>query len=145
MVTDVERTFHVDAPVEDVWELIADPEVRAKAISVVDSYDVNGDELVWHLELPIPALRRTIAVRTRDVERDEPRFVQFVGRSKVMDVRGEHELTATNGGCSVRNQFVVEGKFPGVERFFKSNIDGEIDNLLVYVSESLGLDVDRST
>lgn len=143
MVTEVERTFRVDAPVEDVWELIADPEVRARAISIVDSYEMDGDELVWHLKLPIPGIRRTISVRTRDVERDDPRFVQFVGRSKVMDVRGEHELSPSNGGSTVRNRFVVEGKLPGIERFFERNIDDEMDNLLEYVSRSLGLDVDR--
>ena len=143
MVTDVERTFEVDATVEEVWALIADPEARAEAISIVDSYEVDGDELVWQLRLPIPGLGRTVAVRTRDVERDDPEFVRFVGRSKVMDVRGEHELSPTDDGCAVRNRFVVDGRFPGVERFFKRNIDEEIDNLFLYISDSLGLDIHR--
>ena len=78
-----------------------------------------------------------------DVERDDPEFVRFVGRSKVMDVRGEHELTPTDDGCAVRNRFVVDGRFPGVERFFKRNIDEEIDNLFLYISDSLGLDIHR--
>ncbi len=135
MTTDVERSFEVDATVEEVWALLSDPALRAQGIRVVDRFETDGDVTVWRLKLPIRALPGTIAVRTRDVERDPPRYVRFEGTSRVMDVSGEHELTPTERGCRVRNRFVVDGKFPGVETFFSANIDDEIDHLFAFVND----------
>ena len=132
MTVEVERAFDIDGPIETVWELLSNDETRAETISVVDSYDLrkHADDVrvVWHLNLPIPLVSSTIEVRTREVERDPPHYVKFVGQSKVMTVTGEHELTETEEGCHVVNRFVVDGKVPGVETFFERNIDAEIDN-----------------
>ena len=129
MTARVERTFEVEGPVEAVWEFIADPGNRAEAISVVDRWEVDGDETVWHLRLPIPLVDRTVAVRTLDVAREPPERVEFVGRSAVMSVTGEHRLEATEGGTRVTNVFAVDGRLPGVEGFFRRNLDGELENL----------------
>ncbi|WIV67259.1 SRPBCC family protein [Natrialbaceae archaeon AArc-T1-2] len=132
MTVRVERTFELSIAPDRVWEFIAVPENRARAISVVADYDVDsrtGTHITWHVELPIPLVRRTITVETEDVTRDPPTFVKFVGRSKVMDVTGEHEIESTNGGSRLVNSFVVDGKVPGVEKFFKRNLDGELENL----------------
>ncbi len=142
MTTTVERTYRVDAPPEAVWRLIADPANRARAISVVDRFEQDGEETIWHLRLPIRAIPGTIAVRTRDVERDPPRFVRFVGTSKIMSVEGEHEITAEDGKSLVRNRFRVEGKFPGVERFFERNIDSEIRDMIEHVASQLSIEHD---
>lgn len=146
MTVEVERAFEVGAPIGEVWEQLADERKRAETISVVDSFEVrtqNGRrEVVWHLRLPIPFVDSTVAVRTRDIEREPPRYVKFVGRSKVMAVTGEHELSETAAGTHIVNRFVVDGKVPGVERFFERNIDGEIENfrqtLLQHVREVEG-------
>lgn len=140
MVVDVERTFDVGAPVEAVWEILSDPDKRAQAISVVQSYEQEGDEYVWQLALPIPVINGTVAVRTWDVDTDPPTFVQFRGRSRVMQVTGEHEITPTEDGARVRNRFVVDGRVPGVERFFKRNVDDEIRNILEAISDHAGVD-----
>jgi carbon monoxide dehydrogenase subunit G len=137
MVADVERTFEVEAPIEKVWELIADPTKRAEAISVVESYSDEGEEFVWNLELPIPVVNGTVEVRTQDVRRNPPEYVKFVGRSKVMEVTGEHILESTDTGCRVTNRFVVNGKVPGVEKFFQRRIDAEIDNLFSMLTGEL--------
>ena len=134
MTVDIERVYEVDASVEDVWEVLADPALRAKAISVVDRFEVHGDEVHWYLDLPIPGLGTALKVRTRDLEREPPRYVKFVGESRVMTVQGEHELTPEEGGCRVRNQFVVDGHLPGVERFFKRRLDSEIERMLTGIS-----------
>ena len=138
MTTTVERTYVVDAPREDLWELIADARLRAEAISVVETYRVEGDETVWELAMPIRAIPGTVSVRTHDVERDPPRYVRFVGRSRIMDVEGEHELIASDEGCRIRNRFVVRGRFPGVETFFERNVDDEIENLVKTVAARVG-------
>jgi carbon monoxide dehydrogenase subunit G len=137
MVADVERTFEVDAPVAEVWALIADPEKRAEAISVVESYRTEGEEFIWELELPLPVISETVTVRTQDVDREPPTFVEFVGRSSVMEVTGSHRLEPTDDGCRVTNRFVVRGTVPGVETFFQRRIDDEIDNLLAMVEDTL--------
>lgn len=129
MTVRVERTFEVDAPPDRVWAFIADPGNRAEAISVVAEWERNGEETVWHLELPIPFLNRTVPVRTRETAYVENERVAFVGRSAVMRVRGEHRLAATDGGTRLVNEFVVDGRLPGVERFFERNFDDELENL----------------
>lgn len=137
MTVEVERSFDIDAPIEEVWELLGDETIRAGAIEIVERFDTGGNDLVWHIKLPIPLVRKTIAVKTRDVERNPPNYVKFVGRSKVMDVTGEHELSEHGTGTRVRNRFVVDGKVPGVEKFFSENIDGEIENIRRAVSRSV--------
>ena len=133
MTVEVERSFDVDAPRRAVWDLLADDGNRARAIDVVDSFESAGEETVWQVALPGPLGSRTMAVRTRDLERDPPGYVNFVGRSKAMDVTGEHELTERQTGCRVRNRFVVDGKLPGVERFFRRTVDDEITNIMELV------------
>lgn len=142
MTVRVERTFEFDAPREDVWDFISDPEKRARPISVVDEFEVTGERTArWHVRLPIPVIRRTIAVDTEDEEVDPPRFVRFVGRSKVFRVVGEHELTELDDGrTSLRNRFMVDGRVPGVERFFERNLDAELGNLQEAIAADLGIE-----
>ena len=121
MTVRVERTFELAVPPERVWEFIASPEQRARAISVVSEFTVNDDDgrkATWQVDLPIPLVNRTAAVKTEDVTREPPNYVKFVGRSKLMRVTGEHEIEAIDGGSRVVNRFVVDGRLPGVERYF---------------------------
>jgi len=130
MTVRVERTLTVPAPPERVWEFIADPDSRAAPISVIEEWEVHEDgSATWSLSLPIPLLDRGIAVETKDDERRPPEYVKFTGRSKVMHVQGEHILEAVDGGTTLTNRFVVDGRLPGVEQFFKRNFDAELDNL----------------
>ena len=136
MTVRVERTFELDAAPEQVWKFIADPGKRAEPISVVESFDIHDDtHATWHISLPIPMVNRTITVETEDTERDPPSHVEFVGRSRVLRVVGEHDLEAVEGGTRLHNRFTVEGKLPGVERFFKRNLDAELDNLEAAIRE----------
>ncbi|MXV64293.1 polyketide cyclase [Natronorubrum sp. JWXQ-INN-674] len=132
MTVQVDRSFELSASPERVWEFISDPGNRAEAISVVQEYtvdDPDGRRVTWHVELPIPLVRRTVSVKTEDITLDPPRYVEFVGKSKVMQVTGEHEIVETDDGARLENHFVVDGKLPGVEKFFKRNLDGELENL----------------
>jgi len=140
MTVRVERTFELPVEPERVWEFIADPEHRARAISVVSDFELDdegGQRATWHVELPIPLLSRTAAVRTEDVERRPPEYVKFVGRSKAMRVTGEHEIEDLGGASRVVNRFVVDGRLPGVERYFERNLDREIKNLEATLREEL--------
>ncbi|MFB6173026.1 MAG: CoxG family protein [Halobacteriales archaeon] len=140
MTVRVERAFEFEAPPEQVWEFIADPGRRAGTISVVERWEQEGDETVWHLSLPIPFVDQTVAVRTRDVEVDPGERVRFEGRSRVMNVQGEHELEAIDGGTRLLNRFAVDGRIPGVERFFERNLDDELENLRTALLRELGLE-----
>ena len=138
MTVRVERTFDLAVGPEDVWEFIADPEKRAGAISVVADYElVDENESIWHIKLPIPFLDRTVPVETEDVERDPPRYVKFVGRSSALRVTGEHEIQETDDGSRLVNRFTVDGKMPGVERYFKKHLDDELDNLEAALREAV--------
>ena len=130
MTVRVERVVELPVPIEDVWAFIADPEKRARPISVVSDFELlEGDQAVWHIKLPIPVINRTIRVETEEQVRESPTYVEFVGKSKVMHVVGEHELEEIEGGTRLTNRFVVDGKVPGVERFFNRNMEAEFDNL----------------
>lgn len=129
MTARVEREFTVSAPPEEVWEFISDPGNRARAISVVDRFETRGETTTWYIELPIPMVRKTFRVRTRTVELTPPEYVRFEGNSSVFDVLGEHRIVPGEEGTTIVNTFTVDGHAPGVESFFKRNLDGEISNL----------------
>ncbi|GAA0199610.1 SRPBCC family protein [Haladaptatus pallidirubidus] len=140
MTVRVERTFELSVPPEDVWEFLADPKRRASAISVVADYDAHeGHRATWHIELPIPFVNKTIPVETEDVAREEPRYVKFVGRSSALRVTGEHEIEPTGKGCRLINRFVVDGRVPGIERYFKKHLDDELQNLEEKLREEVGV------
>jgi carbon monoxide dehydrogenase subunit G len=131
MTIRVRRVFEFDAPPERVWDFIADPSERADAISVVDSYEVDEatGAATWHVRLPIPFVKSTARVETEDIAREPPDYVKFLGRSSVFQVTGEHTVEETETGTRLINEFVVDGRVPGVERFFERNLDGELENL----------------
>lgn len=139
MTVRVTRTFEVTAPPERVWEFVVDPENRARAISVVEDYSVSADgrRATWHVELPIPFVSKTVPIETEDVTRREPEYVKFRGESKALTVTGEHEIVPTDDGCRLENTFVVDGRLPGVEKFFKRNLDGELENLQTHLEAYL--------
>ena len=142
MTVRVERTFTFDAPAEQVWAFIADPAKRAEAISVVESYEITdeaGHEATWQVSLPIPGFGATVPIETEDVERDPPNRVEFVGRSKALRVTGTHVIETDGETTTLHNEFVVDGRLPGVERFFKKNFEKELDNLEAALREELGL------
>jgi len=138
MAMRLERVIELPAPPKDVWKFISDPEQRARHISVVKDFSVKGDgSATWHLSLPIPFFDRTIAVETEDVEVRPPEHVKFVGRSRAMHVVGEQDLEANESGTRLTNRFTVEGRIPGVERFFEKNLEDEFDNLEAGLREYL--------
>lgn len=140
MTVRVERTFEFEAPPEEVWAFIADPGKRAEAISVVDDYEVHEDgTAVWHVRLPVPGIKATISVETEEVRKEPPERVKFVGRSRALRVTGEHTVEPTATGARLRNEFVVDGRLPGVERFFTKNLDQELENLAAALRRELGL------
>jgi carbon monoxide dehydrogenase subunit G len=141
MTVRVERTFELPAEPEKVWAFISDPEKRARPISVVTDFEQHDDHsATWYVKLPIPVVNKHIAVETEDIEFEPPTHVKFVGKSKVMRVVGEHTLEATEDGTRVTNSFVVDGKLPGVERFFKRNMDKELQNVENAMLEELGVE-----
>lgn len=141
MTVRVERSFELAARPEAVWSFIADPERRARAISVVEDFESTGDRTAtWHVRVPIPVVRRTVAIDTTETRLDPPSFVRFVGRSKVLHVVGEHELDEMDdGGTRLTLRFTVTGKLPGVERFFRRQLDGELENVAAAIRADLGL------
>ena len=138
MTVRVQRTFEFDAPPEAVWSFIADPASRAEAISVIDSYEANDDgTMTWRVRLPIPGINATVPVETEETRKEPPDLVEFVGRSNALRVTGKHTVEATETGSLLRNEFVVNGRLPGVERYFKKNLDDELDNLERSLREAL--------
>ena len=140
MTVRVERVVEVPAPREQVWEFISDHGKRAGAISVVKEFDAHDDgHATWYIALPIPFVDRRVSFETRERARDPPRYVEFTGSSKVAHIVGEHELEEITGGTRLTNRFVVDGKLPGVERFFSHNLGDELNNLEAAIRADLGV------
>jgi len=130
MVVRVERVVELPATPEQVWAFISDPAKRAGAISVVEDFEILDERrATWHVRLPIPVVNRQITFETEERRREPPTYVEFEGESKVAHIVGKHELEATADGTRLTNRFIVDGKLPGVERFFKRNFGDELDNL----------------
>lgn len=143
MVVRATRTVEIPASRERVWEFIDDPEKRARPISVVEDFELLTDgKAIWHVSLPLPVTDRTMRVETEDQNRTPPSAVEFVGTSKAFRVVGEHELTEADGTTILTNTFTVDGKIPGVERFFKSNIDQELENLERAILDYLDVEIE---
>ena len=142
MTVRVRRELGFDADPADVWAFISDPAKRAGAISVVDEYEVTGDRTAtWHVSLPVPVIRSTIAVETEEVRKDPPEYVEFVGKSRAFRVTGEHTVSETEEGrARLANEFVVDGRVPGVESFFERKFGDELDNLDAALRRDLGIE-----
>ncbi|MCL9817064.1 SRPBCC family protein [Natronocalculus amylovorans] len=146
MTVRVSRAFAFDVPPERIWDFISDPRKRVGAISVVERFDLHADgSATWHVELPIPMIRSTIDVKTEEVINEPPSRVKFIGRSKAFNVTGEHRIIETDTGCRLENEFVVDGRLPGVERFFKRNFDTELENLESALREDIDTDSVNTT
>jgi len=66
----------------------------------------------------------------RAVLRDALKHPEFNRADLKAMLTGEHEIREVGGGGStLTNRFVVDGKVPGVEQFFKRNLDDELDRL----------------
>ncbi|WP_330631067.1 CoxG family protein [Halocatena halophila] len=138
MTVELSQTIEIAAAPEAVWRFIADPEKRAQAISVVQEYEAVGPQkAIWHVELPIPLVRQTIPITTTETDREPPEYVRFTGRSSAVTVIGEHELEPMPTGTTLTNTFSVTGKLPGVERFFRRNLDRELSNIEAALQKEL--------
>jgi carbon monoxide dehydrogenase subunit G len=137
MTVRVERRFVVPLSRDSVWDFLADPRNRARAISVVKSFEVRADSTIWHLELPLPGVGRTMTVRTRTVERVPPELVRFEGESTAVTVAGEHRIEEHGTETAVQNRFDVTGHLPGVETVFRRRFDTEIENLEAALSNGV--------
>jgi carbon monoxide dehydrogenase subunit G len=130
MTARISRRHRFEASPETVWSFIADPAQRAAAISVVDRFEDTDAGYRWHVRLPIPLVNQTIAVDTEDVVIDPPRHVEFIGRSPAFAVRGVHDVEPIDAThTALDTEFIVDGKLPGVERFFRQNLDQELQHL----------------
>jgi len=140
MTVRVRRELGFDADPSDVWAFISDPAKRAGAISVVDEYEVTGDRTAtWRVSLPVPMISSTIAVETEEVKKDPPEYVEFVGKSRAFRVTGEHTVSESDDGrARLVNEFVVDGRLPGVESFFERKFGDELDNLDAALRRDLG-------
>ena len=130
MTTRAQRTVEIAASPHDVWSFLSDPQKRADAINVIEEFELDDEtHVTWYLSLPIPGIDETIAIETEDTIRDPVECIEFVGRSRLMHVVGEHELEPTDQGTRLRNRFTVEGEAPGIEQYFEQKLDEEFDNL----------------
>lgn len=142
MTVRVKRSYELDYNKEQVWKVISDHELRAEGLTVVDDYEVHNEQTVtWVLSLDLPLVPSTLSVKTREQNRDPPEEVAFKGKSKAFTAKGKHKIEQLpDGGCILHSSFVVEGRLPGVERFFKRNLESELQSLVNYYRDELDVE-----
>lgn len=129
MTTRAQRTVEIAAPPRDIWSFLSDPEKRANSLSVIEEFELKDEtHATWYLSVPIPVIDETVIIETEDTTRNPVEYIEFVGRSRLLNVIGEHELEPTDGGTRLDNRFTVEGEAPGIEEYFEQQLDNEFDN-----------------
>ena len=137
MTERVTRVFELAVPPADVWAFISNAAPGGEPNSVSSDFAITGPRtLTWQISVPDPLHSATIPVETEDTTVEEPTYVEFVGSSRAMRVIGEHELETTEEGTRLTNRFTVDGRLPGVESYFASNLDGELDNLEAAINDA---------
>ncbi|WP_382156583.1 CoxG family protein [Hydrogenophaga sp. ANAO-22] len=77
---EIEKTLLLDAPPARVWALLLDPNAMGACVPGMESIDVvSDDEYVAVMKVKIAFISARFKLKTRIVERDEPRYLRAEG------------------------------------------------------------------
>lgn len=77
---EIEKTLLLDAPPASVWALLLDPNAMGACVPGMESIEVvSEDEYVAVMKVKIAFISARFKLKTRIVERDEPRYLRAEG------------------------------------------------------------------
>ena len=102
---EIEKTLLLDAPPASVWALLLDPNAMGACVPGMESIEVvSDDEYVAVMKVKIAFISARFKLKTRIVERDEPRYLRAEGTGEDASVASslkqssEMWLQARDGG-----------------------------------------------
>ncbi len=102
---EIEKTLLLDAPPASVWALLLDPNAMGACVPGMESIEVvSDDEYVAVMKVKISFISARFKLKTRIVERDEPRYLRAEGTGEDASVASslkqssEMWLQAREGG-----------------------------------------------
>lgn len=102
---EIEKTLLLDAPPARVWALLLDPNAMGACVPGMESIEVvSDDEYVAVMKVKIAFISARFKLKTRIVERDEPRYLRAEGTGEDASVASslkqssEMWLQAREGG-----------------------------------------------
>lgn len=113
---EIEKTLMLDAPPARVWALLLDPNAMGACVPGMESIDViSDDEYVAVMKVKIAFISARFKLKTRIVERDEPRYLRAEGTGEDASVASSLKQTSEmwlqareGGGTELRMKVKVD-------------------------------------
>lgn len=113
---EIEKTLMLDAPPARVWALLLDPNAMGACVPGMESIEVvSDDEYVAVMKVKIAFISARFKLKTRIVERDEPRYLRAEGTGEDASVASSLKQTSEmwlqerdGGGTELRMQVKVD-------------------------------------
>ncbi|MGE0348409.1 CoxG family protein [Hydrogenophaga sp.] len=113
---EIEKTLLLDAPPALVWALLLDPNAMGACVPGMESIDViSDDEYVAVMKVKISFISARFKLKTRIVERDEPRYLRAEGTGEDASVASSLKQTSEmwlaereGGGTELRMKVKVD-------------------------------------
>lgn len=85
--------FEVNAPIESVWGLMADPKMHTHCIPGLLACEVTGPNTnLWIMEFQIGPLIKRVEMESTTIELDPPYHGKWMGEAKGIRMSGEIDL-----------------------------------------------------
>lgn len=113
---EIEKTLLLDAPPASVWALLLDPNAMGACVPGMESIQVvSEDEYVAVMKVKISFISARFKLKTRIVERDEPRYLRAEGTGEDASVASSLKQTSEmwlqareGGGTELRMKVKVD-------------------------------------
>jgi carbon monoxide dehydrogenase subunit G len=113
---EIEKTLLLDAPPARVWALLLDPNAMGACVPGMESIQVvSDDEYVAVMKVKISFISARFKLKTRIVERDEPRYLRAEGTGEDTSVASSLKQTSEmwlqareGGGTELRMKVKVD-------------------------------------
>ena len=112
---EIEKTLFLAAPAPEVWRLLLDPVAMGTCVPGMESIEVvSDDEYLARMKVKISFISARFLLRTRIVEREEPRYLRAEGTGEDASVASSLKQTSEmwlqerDGGTELRIKVRVD-------------------------------------
>ncbi len=113
---EIEKTLFLDAPPARVWALLLDPNAMGACVPGMESIEVISDsEYVAVMKVKISFISARFKLKTRIVERDEPRYLRAEGTGE--------DTSVASSLKQVSEMWLAEREGGGTELRMKVKVD----------------------
>ncbi|MFQ6061861.1 MAG: SRPBCC family protein [Methanosarcinales archaeon] len=123
--------FIVNAPLQDVWNIISEPRLNTHCIpGCVSCKIVDKDRAIWILELKFGPFIKRIELRSKNIKINPPYHGKWVGYSRGIKVCGETTLEEIDDNSTlVFYSLKIDSNsvmFKSIKSYIKEKIDFDV-------------------